>query len=149
MDKLKFIRSKNFFKIYLQLTLIILISTLVSNLLGLVGNFAIQTIAGILSLISLPLMVGQVLLNFTNANRNDQIGRKIIQLSYTTIIVACVCLTFIMMSSFLFSISFSASNSTHFAQLLAAYTFSICISFGICLTIVCYITIIIETAWSF
>ncbi|MDD1778247.1 MAG: hypothetical protein LUQ65_08770 [Candidatus Helarchaeota archaeon] len=146
---LEFLKRKKFFSYYLLITTIALILTLVFNALGLVGDLTLQTIAGVLTVIAIPLLVILVLLIFSRANRSDDLGRKIIRLNYLTIIVLCLCLAFIMLASMINSINPDPTSPGIFGRLLAVYLFVTCIGFGICLSQVCRLTLGIERAWLF
>jgi phosphoglycerol transferase MdoB-like AlkP superfamily enzyme len=149
MMDLEFLKSKKFFSYYLLITTIALILTLVFNALGLVGNLTIQTIAGVLTVIAIPLLVILVLLIFSRANRSDDLGRKIIRLNYLTVIVLCICLVFIMFASIINSFNPDPASPGVFGRLLAVYLFATGIGFGICLSQVCRLTLGIERAWLF
>ncbi|NVM27713.1 MAG: hypothetical protein HWN65_02635 [Candidatus Helarchaeota archaeon] len=148
MVKLEFLRSWLFVKAYHLVTIIVLILTFVFNLFGFGGNLAIQSIAGILTLIGIPLMIGQILLSMTVANKNDRVGWMIVRLSYITLIVACLGLLLITLGTFAFSLTFSASDSTIAARLLSIIGFSILVIFEIGFSVVCYYTLPIASAWS-
>jgi phosphoglycerol transferase MdoB-like AlkP superfamily enzyme len=146
---LEFLKNKKFFSYYLLITTITLILTLVFNALGLVGDLTIQTIAGVLTVIAIPLLVILVLLIFSRANRSDDLGWKIIRLNYLTIIVLCVCLALIMLASIINSITPDPTSPGVFGRLLEAYLFATGIGFGICLSQVCRLALGIERAWLF
>jgi len=149
MGKLEFLKSKQFFRTYLLITAITLILTLGLNALGLVGELTIQTIAGVITVIAIPLLVILILLIFSRANRTDDLGRKIIRLNYLTIIILCFCLVFIMFASIVNSFYPDPAAAVLFGRLLAVYLFVTGISFGICLSLVCRLTLAIERAWLF
>ncbi len=149
MGKLEFLNSKKFFKNYLLITAITLILTLIFNALGLMKDLTIQTIAGVSTAIGIPLLVILILLIFSKANRSDDLGRKIIRLNYLTIILLCLCLVFIMFAGILNSFYQDPASAPSFGRLLAAYLFATCIGFGICLSLVCHLTLAIERAWLF
>ena len=147
MGKFEFVRRWIFVKLYLLLTIIMLLFTLVFNLFGFSGNLAIQSAAGIFDLIGIPLMIGQLLLIMTVANKGDQIGWIIVRLSYITLFVACLGLLLITMGTFAFSFVFSASGSIGIGQLFSTVGFTMLVAFGICFSALCYYTLSIESAW--
>lgn len=149
MGKLEFLSNKKFFKTYLLITMIALILTLAFNALGLVGELTIQTIAGVITVIAIPLLVILVLLIFSKANRADDIGRKIIRLNWLTIIILCVCLVLILLASVISSIYPDPGTSMLIGRFLAVYMFVTGICFGICLSLVCRLTLALDRAWLF
>jgi len=149
MEKLKILKNKQFFKYYLLLTVVTLILTLFFNALGLMGELQIQTVAGILIVTAVPLLVILILLIFSRANRNDDIGRKIIRMNYLTLIIMCVCFSFLVLAGLFSSFYFDPASMPLFGQFLSVFLFVIWVVFGICLSLVCYITLPIERAWLF
>ena len=149
MEKLEFVKGKKFFKIYLLTTAAALIATLFCNMIAVTAISALKTVAGIMTVIGFPLLFGQILLIFSNANRSDKLGRKLIRFNYVTIIVLCNCCIYLVIAGLLNSFYFNPASSTVLGQLLSTYFFAIGLSFGICLSIICYFTLPIETTWRF
>jgi len=149
MAKLEFFKSKRFFKYYLSITAITLSLTLFFNALGALGQLTIQMIAGVFTVIGVPLLIILILLIFSRANRNDDLGLKIIRINYLTIIIVCLCFSFLVMAGLLNSFYRDPTSVPLFGQLLSIYLFVICMVFGIGLSIVCYLTLSIEKAWLF
>jgi hypothetical protein len=149
MEKLEFLKTKQFFKYYLLLTVVTLVLTLFFNVLGPTGVLAVQKVAGFLTVVAVPLLVILVLLIFSRANRNDEMGRKIIRINYLTIIIMCLCFSFLVLAGLMSSFYFNPASTPLLGQSLAIYSFVICITFGICLSLVCYLTLPIESAWLF
>ncbi len=146
--KSDFVKSEKFFGRYIIITLIILLFTLISYQLSLLLPF-FKTIMEIDLLVGIPLLFGQILLIFVNANRNDKMGCGIIRFTYITLIIICFSFMQILFSAFLYSVSPDPLLSQDSARLLAAYSFGVCLTFGICLSIICHFTLSTEHSWSF
>ncbi len=147
MGKFDFLRRFIFVKFYLLATLIVLLLTLMFNLFGISGVLAIQSTAGILTLIGIPVMMGQILLIMTVANKHDKIGWIIVRLSYITLIVACFSLLLITIGTFAFSFNFNASDSTLIGPMFSMVGFTLLVTFCIGFSTLCYYTLSIESAW--
>lgn len=143
MGKFEFLRHLAFVRLYILLTAIILVLTLVFNLFGFSGNLIIKSIAGVLILVGIPLLIGQIFLIMSVTNKENKIGWILIRSSYIAIFVACLGLLLITMGTFVSSLTFSAS----IGQLLSTVGLTISISFGIFLSILSYYTLSIESAW--
>ena len=144
MGKFGFLRQLTFVRLYFLLEAIILVLTLVFNLFGFSGDLILQSIAGIFTLVGIPLLIGEILLIISTANKGNKIGWILVRISYLTLIVACLGLLLITIGTLLFALTFSASMS----QLFSIVGFTILVAFGIFLSVLSYYTLSIESAWS-
>lgn len=149
MGKFEFLKQFKFVKLYLVVTLIILPLTLISNLFGFSGNLTIQSIAGVLTLIGIPLMIGQILLIMTLANKGDPVGWMVVRLSYITLIVACLGLLLITIATFAFSLISGSSGSLLLGPLFSTVGITIMFAFGIFFAALTFYTLSLENAWTF
>ena len=147
MNVVEFLRSKAFFKNYLLVTLITLIAMLFLNAFALTEIQIVKTIAGVLLVVGFALLLGLILLIFQLANRSDPLGRKILRFNYVTIIVLCNCFVYLMIAGLLMSFYLDPATTPIIGPLLAMLCFGIAVSFGICLSVMCYITISVTGTW--
>ncbi|MFX1475687.1 MAG: hypothetical protein ACFFCO_09480 [Promethearchaeota archaeon] len=146
MPSLDFLKSRTLIRCYLLATIVILALSMVVNLLGFAGNPAIQALAGALSLVSIPLMIGVVLLNLHLVDRSTRVGWILIRFSYVTLVVASLCLLFIGLLSFQSSVL--AGYGSTFGRQMATTAFVTQMTLSITVTTLSYYTLPIESVWS-
>lgn len=124
-------------KFYTLITLISLIFTLSLNVPYLAPALKIESISGVLVLMSIPLLIGQILLIFLNANRDENLGRILIRYGWISLFVITCCVTLMTFANFF----------SYF--IVVIYSFPIPIVIGISLAILCYFTINVKQVWTF
>ncbi|MHC1591256.1 MAG: hypothetical protein ACXQS8_04175, partial [Candidatus Helarchaeales archaeon] len=133
------LQSEKLFKTYVVGSAIYLCLTLIFIGLGLIPNYALQTVAGIFQAIAFIIIFAQVLLVLWNANRDDTIGHRVLGFAYITLAVMVICSILIVAASFLNSFYPDPRTDPIYAPMLSIFAMGICFSFGLCLSMVCYI----------
>jgi hypothetical protein len=142
MGRLDFLKTRSFLKGYFLITLLILISTLVFNLLGMGGDGLLQTIAGLVTILSFALIMGAIFLTLAIVDRTDGLGRVVLRLCYATLIVLCIGLLCIMGSTFAFAMTPGGDN-----LLLVMIGLNASVLSGSFLSLIAYWTLSVDGAW--
>lgn len=148
MKSLAFLKTKTFSKFYSVLTNAILSLTIIFNLLSILGNILIQTIAGFLIVLGVTLLIGQMLLVLNRANRDDKIGWYLIRLTYVTMFVMMLAMLGITAGQLVASFYMLGGESTHASLLLSSIGITGFSCFGITLSGLCYHIHSMENIWN-
>ena len=117
-------------------------------MLGILGNLAIQNIAGILVVLGVGFLFGQIILVLNLANKNDKIGWILVRFSYVTLFVTILGMLAIAGGTVIASFYLLGGNSLHATILLSSVGLTSLTCFGIGLSGVCFHTLLIEKAWN-
>ena len=147
MENLSFLKNKAFARYYSIMTNAILCLSLVFCLLGILGNLIIQSMAGILVVLNVGFLFGQILLVMHLVNKENKMGWILVRFSYATLFMIIVGMLAITGGSVIASFYLIGGNSLQAAVLLSTLGQTVSTSFGICLSAVCYHTLSIENVW--
>lgn len=148
MEKLAFLRTKSFSRYYSGITNAVLSLSLVFSLLGILGNLAIQNIAGILVVLGVGFLFGQILLVLNLVNKSDKIGWILVRFSYVTLFVVILGMLGITGGTVIASFYLLGGNSLQATVLLSSVGLTSLTCFGICLAGICYHTLSIDEVWN-
>ena len=147
MENLVFLKTKTFSKYYSVVTNAILSLTVVFNLLGILGNILIQTIAGLLIVIGVIILIGQMLLILNRANRKNKIGWYLIRLTYVTMFVMMLTMLGITAGQLVASFYILGGNSIQASLVLSSVGITSFACFGISLSGLCYHIHSMDNVW--
>ena len=148
MQNLAFLKTKTFSRYYSITTNAVLVLSLVFNLLGILGNLAIQNIAGILVVLGIGLLLGQILLVLNLVNKSDKMGWILVRFAYGTLFVVILSLLSIVGGNVVASFYLLGGNSLQATVLFSTVGLTSLTSFGICLSGVCFHTLSIDNVWN-
>jgi len=143
------LKSKRFFKIFVFGSAFYLLVTLLFIGLGLMPNWILQTVAGIVQFIAFIVMFVQILLMFWNSNRDDSLGHKVTGVAYISLFAMLICTILIVVASFLNSFYPNPGSNPTYAPMLSIFALGICFSFGIFASMACYMALSEDSAWNF
>ena len=149
LEKLTFLETKTFSKYYSVTTNATLRLSIIFNFISIAGELLAQNIAGILMVLGVVLLVGQILLVLNHANRSDKIGSYIIQLTYVTMVVMMLGMLAITAGQLVASFYILGGNSLQANLLFSAIGMTSLACFGICLSGICYHTHSWESIWNY
>ena len=147
MENVAFLRTKIFSRYYSILTNAVLSLSLVFSLLGILGNLAIQNIAGILVVLGVGFLFGQILLVLNMVDKSDKMGWILIRFSYVTLCVVILGMLSIVGGIVIASFYLLGGASLQATVLFSTIGLTSLTSFGICLSGICYHTLSIENVW--
>lgn len=147
MENVAFLRTKIFSRYYSILTNAVLSLSLVFSLLGILGNLAIQNIAGILVVLGVGFLFGQILLVLNMVDKSDKMGWILIRFSYVTLFVVILGMLSIVGGIVIASFYLLGGASLQATVLFSTIGLTSLTSFGICLSGICYHTLSIENVW--
>jgi hypothetical protein len=116
-------------------------------LFGILGNLAIQSIAGILMVLGVGFLFGQILLVLNLVNKSDKVGWILVRLSYVTLFVIILGMLAIVGGTLIASFYLLGGNSLQATILFSSVGLASLTCFGICLSGVCFHTLHIENLW--
>ena len=148
MENVTFLRTKTFSRYYSIMTNAVLSLSLIFSMLGILGNLAIQNIAGILVVLGIGFLLGQILLVLNLVNKSDRIGWILVRFSYVTLFVAILGMLSIAGATTIASFYLIGGNSLQAAILISSIGLTISTGFGICLSGICYHTLSVENVWN-
>lgn len=148
MENLAFLRTKTFSRYYSITTNAVLSLSLVSSLLGMLGNLALQTVASILVVIGVALLLGQILLALNLANKNDKMGWILVRFSYVTLFVVILGMLGVVGGTIIASFYLVGPGSLQATILITSIGMTSLTCFGISLSGICYHTLSIENVWN-
>ena len=148
MEYLAFLRTKTFSRYYSVTTNLVLSLSLVFNLLGILGNLIIQNIAGILVVLGIGFLFGQILLVLNLVNKSDKIGWTLIRFSYVTLFVVIMGMLSITGGTAIASFYLVGSNSLQATVLFSSIGLTSWTCLGIGLSGICYHTLSMEYIWN-
>ncbi len=126
----------------------VLVLCIVFNLLGILGNLAIQNIAGILVVLGVGLLLGQILLVLNLVNKSDKMGWILVRFAYGTLFVVILSLLSIVGGNVVASFYLLGGSSLQATVLFATVGLTSLTSFGICLSGMCIHTLSIDNVWN-
>ena len=148
MENFAFLRTKTFSRTYSVMTNAVLSLSLVFSLLGILGNLAIQNLAGILVVLGVGFLFGQILLVLNLVNKNDKMGWILVRLSYVTLFVVILGMLGITGGSVIASFYLVGGNSLQATVLFSSVGLTSWTCFGIGLSGICYHTLLLENVWN-
>ncbi len=148
MQNLDVLKTKTFSRYYSIMTNAVLGLSLVFSLLGILGNLAIQNIAGILVILGIGFLVGQILLVLNLVNKSDKMGWILVRFAYGTLFVVILSLLSIVGGNVVASFYLLGGNSLQAIVLFSSVGITSITSFGICLSGTCFHTLSIEHVWN-
>jgi hypothetical protein len=126
----------------------VLVLSIVFNLLGILGNLAIQNIAGILVVLGVGLLLGQILLVLNLVNKSDKMGWILVRFAYGTLFVVILSLLSIVGGNVVASFYLLGGSSLQATVLFSTVGLTSLTSFGICLSGMCFHTLSIDNVWN-
>lgn len=123
--------------------------SLVFSLLGILGNLAIQNIAGVLVVLGIGLLFGQILFVLNLVNKSDTIGWILVRFSYVTLFVVILGMLSITGGTVIASFYLVGGNSLQATVLFSSVGLTSLTCFGICFSGICYHTLPLEDVWKF
>lgn len=126
----------------------VLVLSIVFNLLGILGNLAIQNIAGILVVLGVGLLLGQILLVLNLVNKSDKMGWILVRFAYGTLFVVILSLLSIVGGNVVASFYLLGGSSLQATVLFSTVGLTSLTSFGICLSGMCFHTLSIDDVWN-
>ncbi len=148
MQNLALLKTKTFSRYYSIMTNAVLVLSIVFNLLGILGNLAIQNIAGILVVLGIGLLVGQILLVLNLVNKRDKMGWILVRFAYGTLFVVILSLLSIVVGIVVASFYLLGGNSLQATVLFSTVGLTSLTSFGICFSGICFHTLSIDNIWN-
>ncbi|MHA2025756.1 MAG: hypothetical protein ACW98U_07625 [Candidatus Thorarchaeota archaeon] len=147
MENFAFLRTKTFSRYYSVLTNAVLSLSLVLSLLGILGNLAIQNVAGILVVLGIGFLFGQILLVLNLANKRDKVGWILVRFTYVTLFVVILGMLSIVGGTLIASFYLLGGNSLQATVLFSSIGLTSLTSFGICLSGISYHTLSVDRVW--
>lgn len=151
---LAFAKDKNFVKKFLLITVIIIASGILFNLLGFLQVPAIQSISAILIVLSYGVLVvlGQLIL--ININGENNTGGTVKVLAYVLnlllmITPLLICLMGVLSAMMLFLFLTFVVDAATFGLVLCVVLLSLLLGFGIVLSVYCYLNLETTQMWKF
>ncbi|MGY5878728.1 MAG: hypothetical protein RTV31_00700 [Candidatus Thorarchaeota archaeon] len=148
MENLSFLKTKTFSKYYSVTTNAVLSLSIVFNVVAVAGELMIKNIAGVMLVLGIMLLFGQILLVLNQANRHDKIGWYIIRLTYVTMFVMMLGMLTITAGQLVASFYILGANSSLASLQFSSIGITSLSCFGICLSGICYHTHSMENVWN-
>jgi hypothetical protein len=148
LENLAFFKTKVFARYYCIMVNAVLSLNLIFNLLGVLGNLAVQNIAGIFIVLGVGFLFGEILLILIRANKGNKIGWILVRFSYVTMFMAILGMLSIMGGMVISSFYLVGGNSPQAAVLFSTLGITISTGFGICLSAICYHVLPVEDVWN-
>ena len=148
MENLDFLRTKTFSKYYSIATNAILSLCIVFNILSTAGDLLTQSITGVLIVLGIILLIGQILLVLNQVNKSEKIGWYLIRLAYVTMFVMMLGMLGITAGQLLASFYILGEKSIQANLIISSIGVTSLASFGICLSGICYHTHSLEHVWN-
>ena len=148
MQNLDFLKTKTFSRYYSIMTNAVLVLSIVFNLLGILGNLAIQNIAGTLVVLGIGFLLGQILLVLNLVNKSDKMGWILVRFAYGTLFVVILSLLSIVGGNVVASFYLLGGSSLQATVLFSTVGLTSLTSFGICLSGMCFHTLSIDNVWN-
>ena len=148
MKNIAFLKTKVFARYYSIITNAVLSLSLVFSLVGILGNLVVQNIAGILMVLGVGFLFGQILLVLNLANKRDIIGWILVRFSYVTLFVTILGMLAVVGGTIIASFYLLGGNSLQATILFSSVGLTSLACFGIGLSGVSLHTLLIEDAWN-
>ncbi len=148
MEKLNFLKTISFSRTYSVLTNAILSLSLVFILLGILGNPLAQTAAGMLIVLGICLLFGQILLTLNMVNKSDKLGWILVRFSYVTLFVMILGMLSIAVGTFIASFYVLGGASIQTMTLFSTIGLTSWTCFGICFSGICYHSLSLDGVWN-
>ena len=148
MENIAFLKTKAFARYYSIITNAVLSLSLVFCLIGILGNLVVQNISGVLVVLGVGFLFGQILLMLNKVNKGNKIGWILVRFAYVTLFVVILGMLAIAGGTVIASYYLLGGNSLQASILFSSVGLTSVTCFGICLSGVCFHTLLIENVWN-
>ncbi|TFG11617.1 hypothetical protein EU537_11925 [Candidatus Thorarchaeota archaeon] len=134
---------------YALVTFLILVISIISSLLGAMGNVVFQVITSISVVFALVFLFGQLILVIMYVDKETEIGWILHRMAYAVLFLLMLSALLMSLTTYLFAFYVLGEYSLQANALMPSITLTIALSFGMCLSSVSYYSIQLQDIWKF
>jgi hypothetical protein len=129
-------------------TFLTLVTSIISSLLGALGNVVFQGLALVSTIIGLALLFGQLFLVIMYVDKENGLGGILHRMAYSILFLLLLSALLLILMTYFSAFYVLGEYSLQANLLVASMSITIVLSFGICFSSICYHSLWMQGIWT-